>query len=1142
MIWMKTRGPAFALGLHVASLLVTPLHAAEPAAPARAAQPCEKSAATIAALQGEVRYRALGQAWQAATLDQALCAGVELQVSPGGRAVLRLNNGSTIPLDQNTHIILRGLASDGLAVQMELVSGNINVATSGAAPIQLITPHGRVDTKGGDFAVKVTPQKSALSVFEGDVAVSSSGGNVLLHSDETAYFAQVAAPSRDITVKPRDLVQWVLQYPAIIQAQDAKGTPWAAAASALEQGHLLDALISLDQVPSAARSAEYFVFRANLLLLAGEADEARTNLDTALQLNPSLADAWALRAILDLGKNDTAQALQYAEKAIQTGPQSAAAHLAHSYALQADRQTEAALASARHVVELAPERALGYTRLAELELARGDSAAALQAAQRAEQINPKSVDAKAMLGFVYLSQVKLKDARAAFESAVQLNSADPRARMGLGLTRIRQGQLQSGREDLELAASLDPENPLLRTYLGRAYQEEGRNSEAAEQYARAKRLDPKDPTAFYFAALQLAEENRPVSAREALQEALSRNENRAVYRGKALLQQDEAQRTANEIGLNRVLGLDDTARVRASESLARAPNEAVLHRALGDALATLPRSQPTRESEYLQALLRDPLGALPTPLFLAESARSSTSVAPQHGFFQAAGAVQTGYNEFGAAFNQSQIRAQLDGIVAGQSSRGDQLLLSGVAGNVGVSISQLHFKTDGFGDYNRLDNTIWQGAIQAELDTGTRLYAERRHFDSERIEILNQAEPFIFLPLQIDEQRQRSRFGVRQRIGDSHELLFLNSWDDTKQNALILPTPFLSFLLTEPVLFNNLSQKAVTREAQYVFHTSGFSLFLGSVKTNLDVNEIFADASINQVQTQSRTAYLYTSYSVFPQLRLEAAVSRDQQEMSSGFRQTFTNPKFGLRWEVLPGATLRLAKFNVVNRALISSASLEPTQVAGFNQFFSDGAGFLIRARNKGVGWDQNLVHGFSYGFESQQRDLDVPIGGGTNDEFFERNRRAYLNWAVPPSFQQTTFPGLESTLSLVYDEQDYRRDGFTGAEEFRDYKPRHLRLGANFNHANRFGINLAATQVSLRGEFPNVADQDFNQISLPFRDRFWTFDVALTYRLPKQVGQLIVGALNITNRRGFQYLEIDPLNPRFAPERYVYAKFVVSF
>lgn len=1094
--------------------------------------------ARIVAIQGAVQVRSGQQAWQAASNEQALCAGDELQVASAARAALRLNDNSTIPLDQNTQLILRGLGA-GKVVQIELLQGNINVAAGRTAPIQIVTPHGQLATAGANFAVKVTPQQTATAVFAGKVDASNAEGSLQLQSDESAFFAQLSVPKRDIAVKPRDMVQWVVQYPAILSRSSTQPA-WAEAAKAYEQGHSLEALIDLDQVPATARSAEYFVYRANLLLLVGRTDEAQQNIDSALKLKPDMADAWALQTIVDLGRNDPQIALTHANQAVALGPQSPAAYLAQSYALQANRQAGAALASAQQMVKLAPESALGHTRLAELQLAGGDRAGALDSANRAVTRDPNLTDAQSILGFTALSLDQDERARSAFEAATKLNSADPRARMGLGLTRIHQGQLQAGREDLELAASLDPENALLRTYLGRAYAQEGRAQDAADQYARAKHSDPQDPTPYFFSALQLAEANRPVSAKEELQEASSRNENRAVYRGQSLLQEDAALRKANEVGVNSALGLDDSARAVASDALARAPNEAVLHRALGDSMATLPRSQPTRESEYLQALLRDPLGALPTPLFLAESARSSTSVAPQHGFFQPVGAGQTGYNEFSAVFNPSQIRAQLDGSVAGQGSKGEQLLLAGTTGKVGVSLSQLHFQTDGFGDYDRLNNTLWQGAIQAELDTGTRLYAERRHFDSERREVINPAEPFYYLPLQVDEQRQRNRFGLRQRLGQEHELLLLNSWDDLKQNSLLLPSPY--DFLTEPIMYSNLTQHAITREAQYAFHVSGFNLLLGAVKANLNSVEDFGDGNVSYVQTQSRNSYAYVHYSVLPQLQVELGVSRDRQEIGASLRQTYTNPKLGLRWEVLPGASLRLAKFNVVNRFLASSATLEPTQVAGFNQFYSDGNGAGNRAKNLGVGWDQKLSGGFSYGLESSRRILDVPVGVGNYDEYRERNRRAYLNWAVPHAMLQSALPGWESSLSLAYDAEAFRRDGFTGVENIREYTPRHLRLGANFAHGNGLGVNFAVTRVSVQGVYANIFDQDFNEITLPFNDRFWTVDAALSYRLPRQKGQLIFGALNLTNRRSFQYLEFDPLNPRFAPERYVYAKFVVSF
>ena len=48
------------------------------------------------------------------------------------------------------------------------------------------------------------------------------------------------------------------------------------------------------------------------------------------------------------------------------------------------------------------------------------------------------------------------------------------------------------------------------------------------------------------------------------------------------------------------------------------------------------------------------------------------------------------------------------------------------------------------------------------------------------------------------------------------------------------------------------------------------------------------------------------------------------------------NPKFGITWNPLPDTTLRAAAFRVLKRVLITDQTLEPTQVAGFNQFYDD--------------------------------------------------------------------------------------------------------------------------------------------------------------------------------------------------------------
>jgi len=48
------------------------------------------------------------------------------------------------------------------------------------------------------------------------------------------------------------------------------------------------------------------------------------------------------------------------------------------------------------------------------------------------------------------------------------------------------------------------------------------------------------------------------------------------------------------------------------------------------------------------------------------------------------------------------------------------------------------------------------------------------------------------------------------------------------------------------------------------------------------------------------------------------------------------NPKLGIVWEAFEGTTLRGAWFRVLKRTLVTDQTVEPTQVAGFNQFFDE--------------------------------------------------------------------------------------------------------------------------------------------------------------------------------------------------------------
>ena len=69
---------------------------------------------------------------------------------------------------------------------------------------------------------------------------------------------------------------------------------------------------------------------------------------------------------------------------------------------------------------------------------------------------------------------------------------------------------------------------------------------------------------------------------------------------------------------------------------------------------------------------------------------------------------------------------------------------------------------------------------------------------------------------------------------------------------------------------------------------------------------------------------------------------------------------------------MRAAAFRVLKRTLITQQTLEPTQVAGFNQFFDDFN--LTEAWRYGGAIDQKFTKDLFGGVEFSKRDLKVPF------------------------------------------------------------------------------------------------------------------------------------------------------------------------
>ncbi|HWP34424.1 MAG TPA: tetratricopeptide repeat protein, partial [Thermodesulfobacteriota bacterium] len=801
-------------------------------------------------------------------------------------------------------------------------------------------------------------------------------------------------------------------------------------------------------------------------------------------------------------------------------PGAAGPRLARSLARQAGFDLDGALADAEAAVRLDPDHAPAWARLAELKLAAGEVGAALRAAERAVRINPAYGRAHTVLGFARLADLDPGRATPAFERAIELEPADPLPRLGLGLTRIRQGDLEGGRRELETAVGLDPDRALLRSYLGKAYYEERRDEAAARELAAAKALDPHDPTPWFYDAIRKQSVNRPVEALEDLERAIALNDHRAVYRSRLLLDEDLAARSASLARIYDELGFEQRALAEAAHSLALDPTNFSAHRFLADTYADLPRHEIARVSEVLQSQLLQPLALQPFPPRLAAS-----------GLFipEGTGPAEPVFPEFLPLFTRNRLALLASGVAGGNSTAGDEVTLGGLRGNVAYGLGQFHYETNGFRPNNDLREDIYALFVQARVSRATSLQAELRYDERERGDLLLRFDPEDFQPdLHLASHIRSARLGLRQGLGSASEGLV---------SVIYRSADFLTLL--GEVFRSEQDEDSYTAEGQYLYRGRVISAVAGAghVESDLKSRTVLVVPGIITLDETTRTAarhsnaYLYAHLGPHPTLVATAGLGFDTfRALERDRERDRVSPKLGLTWRPLAGTTVRAAVFRTVKRRLVTNQTIEPTQVAGFNQFFDDANG--TEATRYGLGLDQKLSATLFAGAEASRRELEVPFLDLAADppavartDWTEELARAYLYWA----------PRRWLALAAEYRYERFERarpldEGISVAETHR------VPLSARFFHRSGWRARVTTTPVRQRGVF---ADPDE---TLAFgKDSFWIVDAALGFRLPGRRGLISVEARNLFDET-FRFQELDPANPEISPERVVLVRATLAF
>jgi tetratricopeptide (TPR) repeat protein len=1107
---------------------------------ALSAAACDTPAGHLIAADSVVEVRAtVSSPWVAIRPGHSFCGGDQIAVRGDGRAAVVLSNDVLVRLDRNTTLTLTEVAADRDS-RIGLVEGIVHVISRFRKRFGVSTPFVNALVEGTEFTVASDATKSRVSVDEGHVRTVNDGGEQVLGFGESAEAGAGAAP-HGIVVRPLDTISWAIHYPQVVWLDDGEigriGDASAAdirrARDAAANGRTGEALAALPVVPATQAVQRLVAFRASLLLALGRPDAAQE----AIAGLAGSADAAALEAIIAVVRNRNDAALDAARRAVAADANSVSAQLALSYTLQARRQVNEALAPAVRATALTPANPVAWARRAELELSLGQLAAGQTSASRALELAPTMPRARAMLGIAQLLSRDSAAALGTLEAAVASDPADPLAHFGLGLVYVHRNDIERGRREVEIAVLLDPTNAELRSYLGRAYLEEKRSPVAAAEFDLARRLDPASPTPWYFDAFRKLREGDPLGAISDGEEAIARNDNRAVLRPSELLDHDRAARSASLGAAYREIGFKERLAATAMAALADDPASPAAHRLLADAYADTPRYESARLSEQLQSQLRQPIGQWPLP------AQYDIAQAPILG-----GPRNISPEETSILFGAKPFRLAASGMVGTQGSGSTSLAVSRAWDAAQLSFSSFDYRHDVLSDLTPTKLTGNRAEMQFGPGPNHMIYAEIARYDSETGDL---TQRLVGAPVDNTYRQQVSTdqtgFGYRWDRSATEQLIIESSFVQRRQHEAA--TDQFGFFQIDHDFLENTNGRGLS--FQYLAQLSPLSMVVGASAFRADFAYLLKftpslpsfPPSVSQPAWTARhdTDYIYVhdQLGAYGAIDVGLAFHRFQEEnMPSTERLA---GKIGMNLNLWSGGKISIAQFETVKGPLLEQRSLEPTAFGGFNQVFDDLDG--TRSTRSGLRLEQRFDTTTNAGFELSRRRLDVPNIGCQDQPCFgaweEDSHQAFAATSWLGRFGASVEWHYE-TLRLR-DSIDLAPVGDIPFRIRTELVP--IRFWASISK----GITGTIEQIHVRQDaIRMVTDDADNLIAESGSSSFWLTNFRIKWRPEATAPYSIqLAAYNLMNRH-FRFQNTDmnnlPRTPLFYPDRTVLLQLDIHF
>ncbi len=462
------------------------------------------------------------------------------------------------------------------------------------------------------------------------------------------------------------------------------------------------------------------------------------------------------------------------------------------------------------------------------------------------------------------------------------------------------------------------------------------------------------------------------------------------------------------------------------------------------------------------------------------------------------------------------------------------------------SIGQFHYQSNGYRANSDLENNLYNLFVQTAITPDFNLQAEYRSRETITGDPRSNFDGSFRSTQRRTLDQDIGRLGARYSLSPQTNIIASVMYAASDDSLEFKNNPDYNL---------SGSQKGYLAETQLLYKSDFFNLVTGVGAYSIDNN--FSNNEQPNTTDHQEIVYSYANFKLPENLILTVGLSYESDDTSNA-RFDELNPKLGLQWMINNHVSLRAAAFQTVNRGFTVDQTIEPTQVAGFNQLYDNGDSTI--SKNYGIGLDVRLNNRLFGGLEALRRDNEVPFGAVDEPAFYliEHNQEnfysAYINWMPSHRLafsivgryekfaeqdciicQPSLMPAQLRTITLPLNIQYFDPSGFFA--------------GLGIVYVNQ-DIQLldASSLVFLPPTGPGLPVIDPGSVKfLPDSEKFTLINVGLGYRLPKRQGIISLEARNVFDQQfrfqDYSFMSADQVsNPLYLPERTFFGRFVLNF